>query len=119
MNRKKHTTKHVQPTPLPIPRNVRLLLEELEYHSSSGAIITLIGESEQPYVIDLRKISGEYVYGHHPAHKAQFISKLLQPGMGALVLRSFRDEEQDPETGLPIKELRGYTLMMHGDELQR
>src|ERR1700733_9818475 len=93
-NKKKNTTHYVLNT----TPEIQTLLDELEACCYSSAIITLIGGNEQSYVIDLKKTSQGYAYGYHPAHKALFVSKLVQNGDGALVLRSFLEEERDPET---------------------
>jgi hypothetical protein len=98
---------------------VRSFLEELESHCVSRAIATFLGSDGEVLIIKLEYQGQEVTYGEYWETKELFIIKLLAScnPSGTLVLRSFTTEI-DELTQLPIKELRGYTLKNHNNDLQ-
>ncbi|HLK56352.1 MAG TPA: hypothetical protein VKU00_07295 [Chthonomonadaceae bacterium] len=97
--------------------DVSSFLRELESHCYTSAIITLSDGQEQPFVIDMEKTQTGFTYGYAVQHKALFIRRLGQCQLGGLIMRSFLKDERDPETGYPIKELRGYHVGVETGEL--
>lgn len=95
-------------------------LRELELYCYTSAIATLSGEDEAPFVIDLKRRPDGVDYGYTPYHKELFKNQLARMAKqgAALILRSFLRDERDPETGHPIKELRGYSLRLNGRRLE-
>jgi hypothetical protein len=98
---------------------VMSFLQELESHCNSLAIATFLDSDNEPLVIHLKRQGQQVIYGESWSIKELFVAKLLvgcKPS-GSLVLRSFT-AEIDEFTQLPIKELRGYLLKGHGDDLE-
>lgn len=98
---------------------VMSFLQELESHCNSLAIATFLDSDNEPLVIHLKRQGQKVIYGESWGIKELFVAKLMvgcKPS-GSLVLRSFTPEI-DEFTQLPIKELRGYILKGHGDDLE-
>jgi hypothetical protein len=91
------------------------LLHDLESYCYTTAIVTLTTEDDQlPLTMDLHREDGAVQFGYAPGHKDLLMARLIN--YGGLILRSFL-EEKDPQTGLPIKELRGWSLMLGDGDL--
>lgn len=98
---------------------VQSFLRELESHCSSIAIVTFLDSNSELLSIDLKRRGSRVVYGNHWGTKELFIVKLLRncTPSASLVLRTFTDEI-DEFSQLPIKELRGYILKSHKNNLE-
>ncbi|HKD76372.1 MAG TPA: hypothetical protein VKB76_12795, partial [Ktedonobacterales bacterium] len=91
------------------------LLHDLESYCYTTAILTLTTEGDKlPLTMDLRREDGAVQFGYAPTHKDLLMARLIN--FGGLILRSFL-EEKDPQTGFPIKELRGWSLVSEDGEL--
>lgn len=106
------------------------LLEELErllqeymdgYILSKAIIIVACGEPGNPYVHawDVTRKGSRLFYGYGKGHYLYLISRLgyclLKYGRVDLLLRSFT-ARIDEETGLPVKQLRGFALTYYEDQ---
>lgn len=100
-------------------QGLKRFLQELESNCRSTAIATFMGSEGKPFVVDLKRQGDQVSYGYHIRIKELFVSNLLEScnPTGSLILRSFTPEI-DEFTQLPIKELRGYMLNLHGSELE-
>src|SRR5437868_12376261 len=96
---------------------VASFLDALEKHCPTDAKLTLVGDADELFEIDLHRTPKGVVYGYHATHKALFISRLVRQATNtaAVVLRTFLLEERDRETGYPNKEIRGYRLSLDGE----
>lgn len=98
---------------------VQSFLRELESHCSSIAIVTFLDSNSESLSIDLKRRGSRVVYGNRWGTKELFITKLLRSctPSASLVLRTFTDEI-DEFSQLPIKEIRGYFLKSHNNNLE-
>ncbi len=91
------------------------LLRDLESYCYTTAIVTLTTEGDdEPLTMDLHREDGVVQYGYAPHHKDLLMARLIN--FGGLILRSFL-EEKNPDTGFPIKELRGWSLVIEDGNL--
>lgn len=95
------------------------LLAELELHCYQRAIVTFLGSDGQPLAIDLDRQGTQVTYGSEPYTKELLVRQIQSQcdPVASIILRSFT-AEIDPIAGLPIKELRGYTLKRQGNQLE-
>jgi hypothetical protein len=95
------------------------LLQELESHCDSVALVTFLNSGNEPMVVILKREGEEVTYGDHWGVKETFVANLLGGCIpsASLILRSFT-QEVDELTQLPIKELRGYILKGDGYDLE-
>jgi hypothetical protein len=87
------------------------LLGMLESFCETTAIATLTSDAPDPLVIDLTREEGGVRYGHAPGHGMLLRARLHHAAErgGSLILRSFTPLF-DPESDLPIKEIRGFHI---------
>lgn len=89
--------------------NLNKLLEELESFCYTTAIATQVGYDGGQFVVNLRRKGQRVIYGHEPGTREAFMLSILKGG--SLLLRSFT-AEKDPENKLPVKEIRGYVIVV-------
>lgn len=94
-----------------------LLMNEIKKYVYSNGIITL---SSYGYAQswDVRREDDKLIFGTEPFHTPMFITRIMNllftNGLVSFILRSFTDKK-DNETGLPIKELRGYIVKLENN----
>ncbi|MBW4647685.1 MAG: hypothetical protein KME06_03155 [Kastovskya adunca ATA6-11-RM4] len=102
---------------MPLP-GLTEFLQELESHCHTQAIATFLNGQGESLGIELTRHRQWVEYGEHHTSKALFMAKLINgcEPVASLILRSLTSEI-DELTQLPIKEIRGYILQRHGDDL--
>jgi hypothetical protein len=97
---------------------LRPFVEELCSHVQEKGIVTMYSEMSGPQCWDVRRKSGGWTFGITREHTKSFYLRVMGilrgDGLMAVVLRSFTDRS-DPETGLTVKEIRGYRVWL-GEE---
>jgi hypothetical protein len=90
-------------------RETRKLLKEIESHCHTTALLTVL--AEESIKVALHCVGERVVYDDDPGVREILIQYLVQASRAgcSLVLRSVT-EASDAESGLPIKEIRGYYL---------
>ncbi len=101
------------------------LITEFDGHIIKHGIITFVSmgmTNVQKWDVKRTKENGKLFFGTSKRHNllfpVKFVSALVERTEMSLIVRSFT-EEYDDETGLPIKELRGYAVWLEdeiGDE---
>ncbi len=93
------------------------LLSELRRHIQTKGVITLYSTSYGPASWDVQKRSNEWTFGIRQEHTRRFpiqvMRALQRDRVMALVLRSYTDS-RDSDTGIRVKEIRGYKIWMDG-----
>jgi hypothetical protein len=93
-------------------------LSELCKHVYSKGMITLFSETYGPASWDVKKTSRGWAFGTRRNHtrlfQVQILSVLKKDVLMAVVLRSCTGGF-DPETGMKVKEIRGYRVWMKGE----
>lgn len=97
------------------------LITELDGHIIKHGIITFVSAgmtNVEIWDVKRKKKNGKLFFGtsrrHNLLFPVKFVTAIAQGSEMSLVVRSFT-EEYDDETGLPIKELRGYTVWLHDE----
>jgi hypothetical protein len=90
-------------------------LSELCRHVYSKGVITLYSETYGPASWDVKKTPEGWAYGTRKEHSRLFrvriLSVLRKDAVMAVVLRSYTGE-RDSETGIRVKEIRGYRVWL-------
>lgn len=96
------------------------LFEELERHCHTSAIVTVVGSAGEQFKFDLEHDGKQITYGYERGHAALIRARTLriiaESGEATVTVRSFLDETH-PETELPYRELRGYRVRLHDDQI--
>lgn len=94
---------------------MRPFLSELCKHVKLRGVITLFSAGYGPASWDVKKRLGGWAFGVREEHNWQFpiflLNILRRDEVMAVVLRSYT-EQNDPDTGSTIREVRGYRVWM-------
>ena len=85
------------------------LLIEIEGYCYSSAILTFNSGELDPFVVDVERDGPFIKYGYAQGVKELLMAKLSKGG--GIILRSFLSENH-PDTGHPMKEIRGYIVQI-------
>ena len=107
------------------------LITEFDHHIIKHGIITFVSmgmANAQKWDVRRIKKSGKFFFGTSKRHNLlfpiKFVNAPAEQSKMSLVVRSFT-QEYDDETGLPIKDLRGYAIWLedeigdHGEKVMR
>lgn len=100
--------------------DVDSFMEEINRHVSSSGILTYLSERGSE-AWDVRKDDGKLFFGKNKSQNSHFRSVLSRTisasRIVSITLRSLTPEN-DPASGLPIRELRGYLLSVENNSLK-
>lgn len=102
--------------PFDIVARVEIILQEDlgKYVDRNGILTILCGQYFQSWDVSRKKKGKRIYYGYSKSHYIFLIGRIVQcleeHGLLSAVLRTFTGRV-DPETGLPIKKLRGFLVL--------
>ena len=98
-------------------------LTELATNVATNGILTFTSTDAGTQTWDVRRSKGGLSFGTCAAQNLAFRSRFLlamrssKMGMVGLILRTFTDRRDDV-SGMPVKEVRGYTVRLNGSRVE-